>query len=141
MLYDLAPATAGAPEVLRAAGVTERCAIENGSFFDSVPPGADVYVLKNIIHDWPDESALTILRAVRAALRPDGRLQLIECLIPEQRNTSHLSLTLDLHVLLTIGGRERTATEYRALLGAAGFGAARIIATAAPLSIIEAAPA
>ncbi|MFC9993829.1 methyltransferase [Nocardia sp. NPDC127526] len=140
VLYDLAPATADAPGVLRAAGVAERCTIENGSFFDSVPAGADVYVLKNIIHDWPDDTALTVLRAVRAAIVPGGRLHLVECLIPEQRNTTHLSLWLDLHVLLTIGGRERTAAEYRALLETAGFGTPRITATAAPLSIIEAVP-
>lgn len=141
VLYDLATATATAPDVLRDAGVSQRCTIENGSFFEAVPTGADVYLLKNILHDWQDEPALQILRTVREAIPAAGRLQLIECLIPEQRNRFHLSLWLDLHVLLTIGGRERTAAEYRDLLGEAGFRGIRVMPTVAPLSIIEAIPA
>ncbi|WP_067464473.1 methyltransferase [Nocardia amamiensis] len=137
-LYDLATATVRASEILSRAGVSDRCAIENGSFFDAVPTGADAYVLKNIVHDWADEPALRILRSVRDAIAPRGRLLLIECVVPDRRGRPHFSLWLDLEVLLRIGGRERTRDEYAQLLSQAGFRLRRVVPTASPLSLIEA---
>ncbi|MFX0575408.1 methyltransferase [Nocardia nepalensis] len=139
VVYDLDSATATTAEIFDRAGVADRGAIENGSFFDSAPPGADAYVLKHIIHDWPDEPAGKILRSVRAAIAPHGRLLLIECVVPP-RNRAHFSLWLDLEVLLSIGGRERTAAEYADLLARGGFRLRRVVATAGPHSIIEAVP-
>ncbi|MBF6175021.1 methyltransferase [Nocardia blacklockiae] len=139
-VFDLASATGRASETFRRAGVSDRGAIENGSFFDAVPPGADAYLLKNIIHDWPDETAVEILRSVRCALRPSGRLLLIECVVPSDRNRPHFSHWLDLQVMLTIGGRERTRDEYAELLAQAQFRIDRIVPTITPLSVVEAVP-
>ncbi|WP_433683235.1 methyltransferase [Nocardia sp. CA-119907] len=139
IVYDLDSATATTADIFDRAGVAERGAIENGSFFDAAPPGADAYVLKHIIHDWPDEAALKILRTVRTAITAHGRLLLIECVVPP-RNRAHFSLWLDLEVLLSIGGRERTAAEYRDLLARGGFRLRRVVATAGPHSIVEAVP-
>ncbi|MEV5839858.1 methyltransferase [Nocardia sp. NPDC052112] len=139
IVYDLDSATVTTAQIFERAGVAERGTVENGSFFDSAPPGADAYVLKHIIHDWPDEPALRILRSVRAAIVPNGRLILIECVVPP-RNRAHFSLWLDLEVMLAIGGRERTAGEYRDLLARGGFRLRRVVATAGPHSIIEAVP-
>jgi hypothetical protein len=73
VLYDLPQVVDGAPELLRKYGTADRVRVVAGSFFDSVPKGGDVYLLKSVIHDWPDEKALTILRNVRAALSPARR--------------------------------------------------------------------
>ena len=70
MLYDLPQVVEGAPELLQKYGVTDRVRIEGGSFLDAVPEGGDAYVLKNVIHDWPDAEAVTILSNVRKAARP-----------------------------------------------------------------------
>ncbi|MFD0363628.1 methyltransferase [Nocardia sp. GCM10030253] len=139
IVYDLTAATAEAGKIFTGAGVTERAAIENGSFFDATPAGADAYVLKHIIHDWPDEQALQILHSVRRAIAPRGRLLLIECVVP-RRNSAHLSVWLDIEVMLAIGGRERTGAEYTELLARAGFLVRRIVPTIGPHSIIEAVP-
>ncbi|MBB5916009.1 hypothetical protein BJY24_004921 [Nocardia transvalensis] len=141
VVFDLASATGRTSETLTRAGVSDRCTIENGSFFDAVPPGADAYLLKNIIHDWADDQALQILRSVRDAIPPSGRLLLIECVVPTRRNRPHFSHWLDLHVMLTIGGRERTREEYEALLRQARFRVRTIVPTITPLSVIESVPA
>lgn len=140
VLFDLPSVAAGAAPVLSAAGVSERCAITGGSFFEAVPGGGDAYLLKTIIHDWDDEKALAILRQVRSAITADGRLLLFEMVLPEGA-PPHPGLFLDLEMLVHAGGRERTADEYSSLLARAGFRALRIIPTAGPMSIVEAVPA
>jgi hypothetical protein len=140
LLYDQTSVVDDAAPVLRAAGVDTRCSVQAGSFFDSVPDGGDVYVLKNIIHDWNDEDALPILRNVRTAIADQGRLVLLEMVLP-QRSSPHFSIMLDLEMLVTVGGRERTRAEYANLLSRAGFRLDRVIETVTPVSIIEAVPA
>jgi hypothetical protein len=89
VLYDLPQVVAGAPELLAKYGIADRVQIVAGSFFAHVPPGADLYILKNIIHDWPEEQAVTILRNIRAAATPGTTLLLVESVIPEHdRNSS-----------------------------------------------------
>ena len=97
-----------------------RVELAGGDFFAGVPAGADAYLLKLVLHDWPDAAAVRILRAVRAAIAPDGLLYVVELVVPPAgaRGTAHV---LDLSMLVSFGGRERTADEYRDLLGAAGF--------------------
>jgi C-methyltransferase len=140
VLFDLPHVTAGAPAALQAQGVESRCAVESGSFFDSVPAGGDAYLLKNIIHDWPEDQAVTILRGVRQVMKPQGRLLLVEFVLPEG-NTAHWGKLIDLEMLLVAGGRERTEAEYRDLLARAGFRLTAVVPTASPLSIVEARPA
>ncbi len=140
VLFDLPSVVAGAGPVLEAAGVASRCTVTGGSFFDSVPEGGDAYLLKTIIHDWEEASALTILRNVRTAMAPNGKLLLLELVLPEGA-PSHPGMFLDLEMLVSVGGRERTAVEYAELLSRAGFRQTRVIPTAGPISIVEAVPA
>lgn len=140
VLADLESVTASAPEVFEAGGVTERSTIHGGSFFDSVPDGGDAYVLKHILHDWPEPQALDILGRVREATAPDASLLLIELVLPAD-SSPHLGKLIDLDLLINFGGRHRTSEEYRDLLARAGFRMTGVTATKGAASIIEAVPA
>jgi hypothetical protein len=122
VLFDLPQVVARASEVM-AGEIAARCQIVGGSFFESVPEGADGYLLKGIIHDWPDEDAARILRNVRNAIRPGRTLLVIESMADSQSHASGLMGLL----MLVIGGRERTEAEFRSLLAANGFALTRII--------------
>lgn len=137
ILFDLPAVCAGAGATLSDAGVADRVTIVSGSFFRDVPRGAQLYVLKSIIHDWDDDAALHILANCRAAMTRDARLLLVERLIGERNETDEAKL-FDVNMLAMLGGRERTADEYRALLESAGLRMIRTLATASPHSLIEA---
>ena len=137
VLYDLPAVVASAPKVLGQYNVADRVFIAEGSFFDRVPGGGDAYILKNVIHDWPDEKAVQILRNVRAAAGPEATVLLIELVIPEH-DRDFPGKWVDLEMLLNLGARERTAAEYGALLRQAGFEMTRVVQTASPLSVVEA---
>lgn len=139
VLFDLPSVVAGAAGLLEAAGVSERTTVTGGSFFESVPEGGDAYLLKTIIHDWDEDSAVAILRNVRSAIAPDGTLALIELVLPEG-TPHHPGLLLDLEMLVAAGGRERTASEYAKLLSRAGFRQTGVVPTAGPMSLVEAVP-
>jgi hypothetical protein len=102
------------------AGLSDRCRFVAGSFFDEVPAGADVYVLSAILHDWGDEPCGRILRTVRAAMRKDSLLLLLESVIAPGNDPDNAKL-LDLHMLVALGGRERTEPQWRTLLADTGF--------------------
>jgi O-methyltransferase domain/Dimerisation domain len=137
VLFDLPEVAVDAAAVASASGVAGRFEVVDGSFFDSVAPGGDCYLLKLVIHDWDDERAVQILRNVRAAIGDDGKLLLIEFVMPAG-DAFHHAKFMDLSILvLTESGRERTEAEYRDLLAAGGFTLAEIIQTASSLSIIE----
>jgi SAM-dependent methyltransferase len=144
MLVDLPTGLGKAPERLGAAGVLERCEIVPGDMFRSVPRGADAYLMKSVIHDWTDEQAVAILGNVRQALKPGGRVLVVEPVLPDtlgsvSAETHGAILAGDLDMLLSTGGRERTEAEFRSLLRAAGLDLARVIALEAPqLSMLEA---
>jgi len=140
VLYDLPEVVAGASGLLSRRGVKDRVRVEGGSFFDRVPAGGDAYVLKHIIHDWPDGPALAILRNVRAAAGAGATVLLVETVIPEH-GRDFPGKWADLEVLLQVNGRERDAEEYRNLLRQAGFRMTRIVQTASPFSVVEATPA
>jgi hypothetical protein len=110
-----------------------------GSFFESVPPGADVHVLKSIIHDWDDVSAIKILNTCRAAIADTGKVLLVERVI-QPGNDPDPAKFLDLNMLVILGGRERSAEEFEQLYSAAGFELTRIVPTRSGFSIIEGAP-
>jgi C-methyltransferase len=140
VLYDLPEVVAGAPALLRQRGLDARVRVEGGSFFDSVPSGGDAYVLKSIIHDWPDGQAVAILRRVREAAGAHATVLLVEMVLPEHER-DFTGKWVDLEMLLLANGRERAAAEYRDLLGQAGFRMTRVVQTASPFSVVEATPA
>jgi hypothetical protein len=137
VLFDLPQVVAGAPALLREHHAHDRVRIVEGSFFERVPDDGDAYVLKNVIHDWPDDDAVHILRNVRAAARTGKRVLLVEFVIPNH-DREFLGKWLDLEMLVGAAARERTAAEYGQLLNRAGFQMTRVVETASPFSIVEA---
>jgi DNA-binding transcriptional ArsR family regulator len=140
ILFDAPQVIQGARPRLEAAGVDDRCEPVAGDFFKAVPAGGDAYVMKWIIHDWDDEKAITILKHCRSHMQPNGRLIVVETVVPET-DEPHFSKFFDLNMLVMTGGKERTATEFEQLLAAAGFKLLKITPTNLPTSIIEAQPA
>lgn len=143
ILCDLPHAMEGAQAHLCDANVANRCEFVAGSFFESVPVGADIYLLKSIIHDWDDRRSTDILRNCRRAIAPDGRLLLIERIMPERFEPGARQRTLaraDLTMLIGVDGRERTEVEFRALLDTSGFTVTRIVPLAFEFNIIEGVP-
>ena len=137
VLYDLPHVVTDAPPLLESFGVADRVSIESGSFFDSVPAGHDAYLLSHIIHDWDDEENATILGNVREAMNPDGKLLIVEMVLPEG-NEPHMGKMLDMMMLLVPGGEERTPSEYAELLEPNGFRVTRVVPTSSPVSVVEA---
>ena len=137
ILYDLPHVVAEAPKLLRERGVGDRVRVEAGSFFDGVPAGADAYLLSHVIHDWNEAQCLTILGHCRRAMAPDGRLLLVEMVLPEG-DAPHPGKLTDMVMLTVPGGEERTPSQYSALLGKAGFEVTRVVPTASPVSVVEA---
>jgi C-methyltransferase len=137
VLYDLPAVVSTVSKILCYSSLADRVRIEAGSFFDQVPAGGDAYVLKNILHDWPDDKAVQILRNVRAVAGRDATVLLVELVIPDH-DRDFPGKWADLEMLLNLGARERTAAEYRNLLGRAGFEMTRLVPTASPLSLVEA---
>jgi hypothetical protein len=137
VLYDLPHVVADAPPLLARFGVTDRVSIESGSFFQSVPAGHDAYLLSHIIHDWDEQECATILGICHKAMRPDGKVLIVEMVIPEG-DAPHPGKLLDMMMLVAPGGQERTPSEYEALLSANGFRLTRIVPTASAVSVVEA---
>ncbi len=118
--------------------LASRLAVQAGDFFAEVPAGADAYLMKHILHDWHDDACLTILGRIRAAMAPGARLLVLEPVIAPG-NEPFPGKLLDLNMLvMTDGGRERTAQEYADLLQRGGFRLERIVPTAAAISVVEA---
>ncbi|HEY7473312.1 MAG TPA: methyltransferase [Gemmatimonadota bacterium] len=144
VLFDTEHAIDRGRAHLRAAGLEHRVEFVAGDFFDWVPRGADTYLLKSVIHDWDDERGAEILASCRRAIPPEGRLLLIERLVPERLGTSPDDQGLacsDLHMLVQLAARERTESELRALLAGADFRTARVSPLRSTLALIEARPA
>jgi orsellinic acid C2-O-methyltransferase len=141
VVYDLPQCAEGADAFLRAEGLADRCRFEAGDFFERVPPGADLYLIKSVIHDWDDAKSRAILARCREAMRPDSRLLLIEILAPERLTGTPFEPMIvgsDLNMMVMTGGKERTETEYRVLVESAGLTVARVVPTPGAMSIIEA---
>jgi O-methyltransferase domain/Dimerisation domain len=127
VLFDLPDVVAGAGQILKDSGVGDRCEVVGGSFFDALPTGGDLYILRQIIHDWDDDRALAILRNCRAAMTETAKVLLIERAIAPHHREAMRVLHLDLEMLVNVGGMERTDAEYRSLLEKAGFRLANIV--------------
>ena len=136
VLFDVPSVIAGAHEFFEQQGVSDRVEKVPGDFFKQVP-AADAYILKHIIHDWDDERSVLIMKNVRSAMQGHGKLLIVETVVPEG-NEPHYSKLLDLEMLTSPGGKERTEAEYRDLLAQAEFSLTRIMPTKSPFSIIEA---
>ncbi len=131
VLFDLPHAIEGGRRTIEQAGLADRCEVASGDFFVSVPGGADLYILSRVIHDWNDEKAVAILKVVRAAVAPHGRLVVLETMLQPTVPPIYPLLS-DLNMLARTGGCERTEVEYRSLYRAAGFELTRAIVTTAP---------
>jgi hypothetical protein len=140
VLLDLPHVLSRAKALLRSKGVAERCQIVGGNFFESVPAGGDLYMLKAILHDWKDNDAIRILRVCRRATKPEGKLLVIEQVLG-QPNEAPDGKFSDLNMLVAPGGQERSREEFAILLSAAGFNLTQVIPTATRHSLIEATPA
>jgi len=114
----------------------DRCKLESGDMFTSMPAGADAYIMKHIIHDWTDEQCVQILKACRKAVNPGGKLLVVDNVIP-LGNEFHPGKFLDIQMMLFPGGRERTEKEFRELFAASGWKLSRVIPTRVPESIVE----
>jgi hypothetical protein len=141
-ILDAAPGSRGVlfelPHVLADAPPPDaRLAHVPGDFFRDPLPKADLYLLMDLLHDWPDEDALRILRAVRRAAAPGATLLIVETLVADTPGL-HFGKTVDIIMLAVTGGRERGADSYRPLLADAGFALERVIATDSEYSIVEA---
>ena len=146
IVFDSPSGSAEASRQLEARGLAERCEVIAGDIFRSVPRGADAYILKSIIHVWDDERNVTILKNCREAISTDGSLLLIERVMPVRIDASagHQRWTIaDMHMLVMLGGRERTEDEFQALFAAANFKLRRtlLLPGATGFSLIEGIPA
>ena len=132
VLVDQAGGLRGARELLAGLGVLERCEVVVGDFFDVVPSGGDVYILRQILHDWPDSRAEDILRVCRRAMNPGAQLLVIDHALPERVTEgpeARVALESDLHMFVLFGARERTERELTAMLETSGFVLDRILPT------------
>jgi hypothetical protein len=136
ILFDSPPVIAGATEKIAASDIADRCETVAGDFFQSVPSGADTIILKWIIHDWNDEQSAAILKNCHRALPDNGKLILVEAVVPET-SEPHFSKFIDLNMLIMTGGRERTEAEFRKLYEDSGFKVTRVVPTESPFSVIE----
>jgi hypothetical protein len=137
VLFDRPHVLKGACGRLAEVGMLDRCRTIEGDFFEWVPEGGDTYLLSQIIHDWHDDQAVTILANCRRAMDARSRIIIVEQILDETAPRPITTL-LDLTMLTIVGGKERTEAEYRALLAASGFALSEIVSTPSPFSIIEA---
>jgi hypothetical protein len=137
ILFDQPGTTEQAKGPVAASGHADRVEIVSGNFFESVPAGGDLYLLKQILHDWNDEECLTILRSVRNAIVDGGRLAVVERVIPETY-TPHGAYDFDMVMLIWTNGRERRLAEYQRLFEASGFKFDRFTENPDGLGVIEA---
>ena len=139
VLLEREPVASGAEQHLRDAGVQDRCRIEAGSFFETAPEDGDLYVLRRVVHDFDDDEAAAVLTTVRRHMPQTATLLLMESVVPPG-NEPHFAKSLDLDMLVFVGGRERTEDEFRALLDRAGFRTTRVVPTISTISLVEARP-
>ncbi|HJW93029.1 MAG TPA: methyltransferase [Thermoanaerobaculia bacterium] len=119
VLFDL-------PEIIASAKPDERIELVGGSFFEEVPADGDLYLLKSILHDWPDDRCTEILKSIHRAAKPGATLLVVEMLLPDSPQPSPVAF-MDLNMLVMLGGRERSAAEMSALLATGGFAVKRVL--------------
>jgi len=140
LVYDQPHVITEAESLLAERGLSNRITIQAGNFFESVPAGFDCYILSHIIHDWDDIKSIQILKNCRQGINPDGKLLILEWVLPEG-DAPHVAKVVDINMMMLTGGEERTGRQYGRLLEKAGFHLTRIIPTESECSIVEAEPA
>jgi hypothetical protein len=140
ILFDLGHVVGRAKENLQAGGLADRCRVIEGSFFESIPAGADAYLFRHIIHDWTDEQCIQILGNCRKVIPATGKLIIADCVVPAGNKPS-LSKDMDITMLTFPGGQERTEAQFRLLLKASGFELKSITPTTTMISVVEGKPA
>ncbi|MFE7047648.1 methyltransferase [Streptomyces californicus] len=146
VVLDTVEGLAEAPDTMARGGLEGRCSLVAGDFFHTVPGGSDLYLVKNVLHDWTDDQAVTILRNCREVLPPGGLVLIVEPVLPEAVDTTTdaadggITYLSDLNMLVNVGGRERTRTEFEEVCRRAGLTLTSItpLAGAAPFALIEA---
>jgi len=139
ILFDLGHVATRAKESLKRSDLADRCEVIEGSFFEGVPPGADAYLLRHVLHDWTDEQCLQILGHCRKAIPEHGRLLVVECVVPAG-NARSVSKDFDVLMMNFPGGIERTDPEFRALFKNAGFELKSVTPTSSMVSVLEGTP-
>src|ERR1700730_3375770 len=135
-ILDRADVVHRAEAALVQRGLSSRCRVVEGDFFKNVPE-ADLYILKSIIHDWDDQQSVKILRNCARGLRPNGRVILVEWIMPEHGKPGAATLS-DLNMLVLLPGRERTASQFEELFRASGLRLDRMTGIASSMQLIEA---
>jgi hypothetical protein len=139
-LFDLPSVAEGAKTYLSAQGIADRCEFVAGDAFKSIPGGFDAYIVKNVLHDWSDDKCAMLLERCRAAIPQHSKLIIVDTVMVPG-NDPHPSKMSDLHMMVALGGRERTEDEFRKLLGDAGFTVTMVKPLPAPgVGIVEAIP-
>ena len=145
ILFDLPHVIDAARPVVAERGVANRCELVKGSFFESVPAGGNAYIMRGIIHDWNDDDATKILRNVRDVIPPDGRVIVLDRVLPERVTAGDAALQfgtlMDLNMLVNVTGLERTEDQFRKLFAASGFRLASQRTTPSGRNIVEGVPA
>jgi hypothetical protein len=141
-VFDLPAGLIGAEETLTAAGVMDRVELVPGDFFESVPAGGDIYLLRRILHDWPDDRAVAILESCRTAIADQpARLLISDMIMPEHAvpgpAEDDMVFTLDMHMLVLFGARERSVSDFAALLDAANLRLEEVVATSPEGTIVS----
>jgi hypothetical protein len=139
LLFELAHVVERTRENLQGKGVGDRCTVIEGNFFESLPSGADAYLFRHVIHDWSDERSVHILNNCRKVIPNNGRLLIIEAVVPAG-NEPALAKDFDMIMLGLPGGIERTEEEYRILLRQAGFQLSSVTPTTSVISVVEGKP-
>jgi hypothetical protein len=140
ILFDVPHVVARAEQRLTELGVGDRCRTVGGSFLENVPSGGDAYVLSNVLTDWTDEDATTILQRCHAAMTSNATLLILEAVYPSRIDhsaESRAAASTDVNVMVCTGGRERSEAEFRELCHAAGFELSRIVRTSSRVCVIE----
>lgn len=120
--------------------VARRLSFSAGDFMQAVPAGSDAYFMKYVLHDWPDDEAVRILRNCRAQMQKGSRLLIAEHVI-EPGDAPQFGKLLDLMMLVNLGGKERTRDQYQSLLGQADLRLTGEFPTLAQVTLLEASPA
>ncbi len=138
VVFDMPDVVAGATRLIADRGLSQRCEAVGGDFFQSVPLGCDTYIVKHVIHDWDDEASVALLGNIARAMAAGGRVLVAEQIMPGP-GVSHFVKLLDIEMLVVSpGGRERTAAEYSALFDKAGLVLSRVVPTKSLISVLEA---
>ena len=139
VLFDLGHVVGRARASLKTAGLEQRCAVVEGSFFDAIPAGADAYLMRHIIHDWTDEQSVQILSNCRKVIPVHGRVLLVEFTVPGA-NQASLGKDVDMMMMTFPGGMERSNEEYAALFEQSGFRLTKVTPTRSAVSVVEGRP-